>query len=302
MNTGTFPRRLPLLIVCILVISLSWYHPVQAHESASRAKSTWLWHTQLIQSSPDELLSFSESQGVGTIYLQISTKVNLASYRSFISQATAKGIEVHALNGAPDWALSSSRPKLEAFIKWINDYQSTAAPVEKLKGIHVDIEPYLLPEWKNDWAALVDQWQGNVDYLVKQADAADLPLSAALPFWLDNYKVPGSDQTLSSWMISRFQSVTLMSYRDKAKAIYDTAKNELAEGTLLSKIVCTGVETKPSNEGEFITFYEEGADYLNEQLVQLEQLAQAHSSFGGIAVHDLVGWMELVNRGGGPLQ
>ncbi len=267
-------------------------------ETGTPTRTTWLWHTQLIQTSPTELIDFSESQGIDIIYLQISTKVQQASYKSFIRQAGEKGIEVHALNGAPDWALSTSKPKLDAYLKWINDYQLSAAPDEKLKGIHVDIEPYLIPEWKTDWTSLVGQWQENIDYLVEQAKAADLPLSAALPFWLDNdnYKVPGSEQTLSSWMISRFQSVTLMSYRDNAKAIYDTAKNELAEGEMLNKTVFTGVETKPSSEGNFITFFEEGSGVLDEQMLELEALASVHPSFGGIAVHDLVGWMDLVSR------
>ncbi|GIP52453.1 hypothetical protein [Paenibacillus vini] len=301
MKTGSFLRRFTLSMVFALMISSFGYalKPALAEpETSTLTKTTWLWHTQLIQTSPAELLDFSESQGIDIIYLQISTKVQPASYKSFIRQAGEKGIEVHALNGAPDWALATSKPKLDAFMKWINDYQATAAPNEKLKGIHVDIEPYLLPQWKTDWASLVGQWQKNVDDLVEQANAAELPLSAALPFWLDNdnYKVPDSDQTLSSWMISRFESVTLMSYRDNASAIYNTAKGELLEGERLNKKVYTGVETKPSSEGNFITFYEEGNGVLNEQMLELEKLASTHSSFGGIAVHDLVGWMDLVQR------
>ncbi|RCX16999.1 hypothetical protein DFP94_11060 [Fontibacillus phaseoli] len=299
MKINAFPRRFAMLIAIFLVFAAFGNHVQTAQADnnlAPGAKTTWLWHTQLIKTSPAEILDFSESQHIGIIYLQISSKVDLDSYRTFIRQARSKQIEVHALNGAPDWALSTSRPKLDSFMKWIVDYQKTAAPEEMLAGIHVDIEPYLLPEWKTDWSGLVTQWQENIDALVQQAEAANLPISAALPFWLNNYKVPGSDQTLSSWMISRFESVTLMSYRDQAKAIYDTAKNELLEGERLNKKVYTGVETKPSSEGNFITFYEEGNAVLNEQLLQLEQLASAHASFEGIAVHDLVGWMDLVKR------
>ncbi|MGZ7441512.1 hypothetical protein [Paenibacillus sp. TH7-28] len=300
MKTISYPRKSAMLLVFVLMLALLGNPATKASSAAdepvSKARTTWLWHTALIQTSSSELLNFTKSQGVGIIYLQISTKVDLDSYRSFIRQASEMGIEVHALNGAPDWALATSRPKLDAFMKWINDYQQHAAPEEKLKGIHVDIEPYLLPIWKTDYDTLVTEWQGNVDELARQAADLELPLSAALPFWLDNYKVPDSEQTLSSWMISRFESVTLMSYRDSAQAIYNTAKTEFAEGESMNKKIYTGVETKPSTEGNFITFYEEGSQVLNEQLVQLEQLGEAHTSFGGIAVHDLVGWMNLVER------
>ncbi|MEF2965992.1 hypothetical protein V3851_09130 [Paenibacillus sp. M1] len=301
MKTGTHLRQSLVLIACLITFSLFGSLAVHAQDNGTTypdsVRSTWLWHTQLIQTQPDELLDFSASQGIDIIYLQISTKVGLDSYKSFISEASAKGIEVHALNGAPDWALSYGKPKLESFIKWVADYQGTAAPAEQFHGIQVDIEPYLLPEWKSDMNGTVRQWQENVEFLKGLAEPLDLPLSAALPFWLDNYKVPEGDQTLSTWMISRFDSVTLMSYRDNAAAIYNAAKSELLDGERLGKKVHTGVETKPSSEGDFITFYEEGSEVLNEQLAQLEQLASAHSSFGGIAVHDLVGWMDLVKRG-----
>jgi len=296
-KTIATPRKFIMLLAVVLICSLLVGPFVNAESgTVSKARTTWLWHTALIQTNSSELLDFAKSQGVGILYLQISMKVDLASYRSFIRLATEMGIEVHALNGAPDWALETNRPKLDAFMKWIRDYQQSAAPEEKLTGIHVDIEPYLLPIWKTDYAALVTQWQRNVDGLVGQASDLGLPLSAALPFWLDNYKVPDSEQTLSSWMISRFDSVTLMSYRDSAKAVYDTAKTEFAEGESMNKKIYTGVETKPSKEGNFITFYEEGIDVLNEQLVLLEQMGSSQSSFGGIAVHDLVGWMNLANQ------
>ncbi|GIO87368.1 hypothetical protein J25TS5_43000 [Paenibacillus faecis] len=297
MKTIATPRKFAVLLAALLLCSLLIGPFVHAESgSVSKARTTWLWHTALIQTDSSELLDFAKSQGVGILYLQISTKVDLASYRSFIRQATEMGIEIHALNGAPDWALETSRPKLDAFMTWIRDYQRSAAPEEKLAGIQVDIEPYLLPIWKTDYAALVNQWQNNINQLVAQASDIGLPLSAALPFWLDNYKVPDNEQTLSSWMISKFDSVTLMSYRDSAKAIYDTAKTEFAEGEGMNKKIYTGVETKPSKEGNSITFYEEGIDVLNEQLVLLEQMGGSQSSFGGIAVHDLVGWMDLAHQ------
>lgn len=301
MKTGTFLRQIPMIMFCLLIVFSTGYRYATAESAALPAKTTWLWNTVLIKSSPDELISFSKSQGVRIIYLQISSKVDLPAYRDFIKKARLNSIEVHALNGAPNWALTGNQPKLQAFIKWINDYQKSAAEDEKFKGIHVDIEPYILPEWKTDLTSVVSQWQTAVDFLVAEANAAGLPISAALPFWLDNYKTPGDEQTLSSWMISRFHSVTLMSYRDKAASIYDVAKNELAEGERLNKTVYTGVETKASAEGNFITFYEEGYDVLLEQLQQLDKLASAHPSFGGIAVHDLASWMEMAGRAA-PLQ
>ncbi|MFD3257002.1 hypothetical protein ACE3MQ_00120 [Paenibacillus lentus] len=291
-------RRLFLLLLSSMIIfgTISSPTTTQANATGKLPKATWLWHTKLIETQTDELLSFSATEGIHLIYLQISTRVDLPHYKNFISKANALGIQVHALNGAPNWALESNRSQLTSFMNWIRSYQMTAEEDEQFTGVHVDIEPYLLSEWKSDINNVIKQWQANVLYLVQESRNLGLPIAADLPFWLDKYAASDSKMSLSSWMISKFDSVTLMTYRDSAKAVIDLAKQELQEAEALNKRIYTGVETKYSSEGDHVTFYEEGYDYLNGQLLQLDQLGRNYRSFAGIAVHDLVGTMDLAGR------
>ncbi|WP_055108305.1 hypothetical protein [Paenibacillus ihumii] len=298
MNFPTLPflRRLFFLLLASMII-LSASNPIRTEAATGKLpKATWLWHAKLIETKPDELLSFSASEGIHFIYLQISNKVDTSYYKNFIAKAHALGIRVHALNGAPNWALESNRSQLASFMKWIGDYQATAAEEEKFTGIHVDIEPYLLPEWKTDLNNVIKQWQSNVEFLVQESAKLRLPIAADLPFWLDKYAASESKMSLSSWMISQFDSVTLMSYRDSASAVISLAQQELLEAEKLNKRIYTGVETKYSSEGNQVTFYEEGYDYLNIQLLYLDQLGRNYRSYAGIAVHDLVGMMDLAAR------
>lgn len=300
MKTPVLFYRLAVLAACMLLLGTSMFNPGNPRATAANSESitnaTWLWNTKLIETSSDELISFMADQGIDTIFLQISSRVSKTSYTEFIRSANEHQISVYALNGAPDWALESSLPKLNSFITWINNYQNSVNADEKFAGIQVDIEPYLLPDWSTNWTSLVTQWQNNVTYLASEAKKINLPLNAALPFWLDKYKTPGQNITLSYWMISNLDSVSLMTYRDKAATIFDLAKAELAEAELLNKKVYISVETKRSNEGNHVTFYEEGASYLNTELLSVRSKASLYSSFAGIAVHDLIGWMELVNN------
>ncbi|MNJ36767.1 hypothetical protein D3C77_315690 [compost metagenome] len=181
-------------------------------------------------------------------------------------------------------------------MEWIGKYQLTAAEEEQFTGVHVDIEPYLLPEWKSNTNNVIKQWQSNVVYLVEESAKLGLPIAADLPFWLDKYAANDSEMSLSSWMISKYDSVTLMSYRDSATAVIELAKQELQEAETLNKRIYTGVETKYSSEGDHVSFFEEGYDYLNVQLLYLDQLGRNYRSFAGVAVHDLVGMMDLANR------
>ncbi|CFJ38188.1 Uncharacterised protein [Mycobacterium tuberculosis] len=87
-----------------------------------------------------------------------------------------------------------------------------------------------------------------------------------------------------------------MAYRDKAEgsnSISALVPQELGWADELGKKVLIAVETKQSNEGDFITFYEEGATYMNEELAKLPGLLAQHPSFAGIAIHSYEYWKTL---------
>ncbi|MCM3130290.1 MULTISPECIES: hypothetical protein [unclassified Paenibacillus] len=269
---------------------------VEATAYSSKQTGTWLWDTTQIKSEPDKILDFAETQGINAIYLQINRDVAIPYYKDFISKATAEGIEVQILDGRPAWGLSSGREGLMSFVEWIEAYQSGAEENERFSGIHVDIEPHVLAEWKSDRDSVVAQWQSNVSYLTNEAKRMELKITADIPFWLDNYTVPGGDMKISSWMIRQFDAVAVMAYRDTANAIYNAAASELKEASELGKKVSIAVETNRSNEGNFITFYEEDCDYMRAELQELEQMANKHDSYIGISVHDYGNWSKLASR------
>lgn len=269
---------------------------VEATAYSSKQTGTWLWDTTQIKSEPDKILDFAETQGINAIYLQINRDVAIPYYKDFISKATAEGIEVQILDGRPAWGLSSGREGLMSFVEWIEAYQSGAEENERFSGIHVDIEPHVLAEWKSDRDSVVAQWQSNVSYLTNEAKRMELKITADIPFWLDNYTVPGGDMKISSWMIRQFDAVAVMAYRDTASAIYNAAASELKEASELGKKVSIAVETNRSNEGNFITFYEEDCDYMRAELQELEQMANKHVSYIGISVHDYGNWSKLASR------
>jgi hypothetical protein len=84
-----------------------------------------------------------------------------------------------------------------------------------------------------------------------------------------------------------------MAYRDTAAAIYNVAKDELIDAASVGKKISIAVETKQSKEGDFITFYEEGDAYMEEQLKLVEKMASAHTSFNGFSVHEYSSWKTL---------
>ncbi|HAF99163.1 hypothetical protein [Paenibacillus lactis] len=290
-------RFLTLCLACgLLMLTGMSVHPGPA-KAQSHLKATWLWHTSMIQSSADDIIGFASRQGVNLIYLQMNQDVRPEHYRKFIRLAGENGIQVHVLGGASNWALESERHRIDTFLNWTAEYQADAAPEERFTGIHVDIEPHTLPQWKTDRDWLVEQWQSNVRYLVSRAHCLDLPVGADITFWLHTYSLPDQSMTISRWMIGQFDQIAIMAYRDTAANIYNLAAAELKEADALGKEALIAVETKSSNEGEFITFYEEGVSFMEEQLLKVDAMAGSHSSFSGVAIHEYRSWRALYESG-----
>nr|WP_154960114.1 hypothetical protein [Paenibacillus xylanexedens] len=256
-------------------------------------RGTWVWDTTQIRNNAQDILSFAKANNINTIYLQMNRDIKIPEYKNFIRLARAQNIAVDIMDGRSAWGLTESREQIASFMDWIEAYQAQALANEKFAGIHLDIEPHVHPQWKINQASVITQWQGNVNYIIDRAARMKMPVAADLPFWLDNYKIPGSTMAVSSWMIRKFDSITIMAYRDTAAAIYNVAKDELIDAASVGKKISIAVETKQSKEGDFITFYEEGDAYMEEQLKLVEKMASTHASFNGFSVHEYSSWKTL---------
>ena len=89
--------------------------------------------------------------------------------------------------------------------------------------------------------------------------------------------------------------VVLMSYRDTAAAILETGREELALAKTRPCRVLFGAETGKTDEGDFVSFFEEGKAALKAELQKVRAvLAQTHLRAGsGISVHHVGSWQAL---------
>ncbi|WP_223067396.1 hypothetical protein [Paenibacillus caui] len=284
------------LVGAVVLLVAGGFHKPERASAAAGTRATWVWDASLIRSEPREIISFVSEHHVDVIYLQISRKLEISDYQAFIKLATAKNIKIMALDGDPEWIKPERCGQTDTLFEWLRSYQQASAKDERFSEIHLDIEPYRLDEWNKNKSKVIASWQSTVQYTTDQARSLNLPLSADLPFWLDQYRTADGKQTLSSWMIGKLDSVTIMSYRNSASGIYNAAAGELREAADLGKTIRLAVETNRSNEGAFISFYGKDAAVMERELGRLEQLAGSYSSFAGIAVHDYKGWKALKNH------
>ncbi|SDF08999.1 hypothetical protein SAMN04488542_105193 [Fontibacillus panacisegetis] len=281
--------RLLIMIGVIPLVSLLFlFRP----PSASEPKATWLWNTELIEDHAEDIISFAKSQGAKVIFLHISQKIDNEAYRQFISLASSSKIEVHALNGKPEWALREFRHEGDAFLLWVKTYNEAVDPKERFTGVQYDVEPYLLKNWKKDQASIVEQWMESVRVWIEYSQSVDLPIGAAVPFWLHEISHPamGVDIPLSEWMVDKFDYLAIMAYRNDAERVYDISRLILAESDRKKKNVWVGIELGKSNEGPGVSFHDKSVISFVNETNKLEKLAGRHTSFSGIAIHSYDTW------------
>jgi hypothetical protein len=226
--------------------------------------------------------------------------------RAFISWAHSKGYKVHATIAGgtiPPYLGAYSRYHEFAVraMEGVINYNLSSAPDERFDGVNVDIEPYLLPDFKTDQPSVQIQYLDGLAKMIQRRDAAgiNLPFGTVIPRWFDTADqardIPWRGTT--TWLSEHIQDISdyiaIMDYRDTAEGsagIIQSALGELSYANAIGKpgSVVIGVETLDIADGgdpETITFREEGRTYMERELDKVYEAVGSDPAFAGIAMH-----------------
>ncbi|MCE5168033.1 hypothetical protein LQV63_01705 [Paenibacillus profundus] len=281
----------------LLLLTLAAVFMVGFSKPEEPRKAIWIWQADRIENESNQLLSFVKQNEVNLLYLHVDMDIPQSSYREFIREAAASGIEVHALAGHPAWALESRRDRMMKLIQWVKLYNGNASPEERIRGIHLDIEPYVLPEWETEREALVTSWMGNMEYFLQTAkEEVNVEISADMPVWFDSIVAADMPEgSLAEWMIKRFDHITLMAYRHELEGdngILELVKHEMEVGDRHQAKLLIGVNAKPMEE-KHTTFYDKGTTAMKKALQEVTQRLGTHPSFAGTSIHDYRYWQSM---------
>ena len=250
-------------------------------------KAMWIWHTVRQLKNKDaqkEFFNFCTRHGVNLIFFQLQYQLQKkadGSYlcilsheqelRHFISEASKRGIEVHALDGFSRFALKPWHEKIYAQIRAIIDYNKKVSPSERFTGIHHDNEPYLIPAY---WGTVLEDVM--VQYLelcstsqkmVRDSGLSHFVFGVDIPFWYEeanfDFLTPvevtwkGVKKPASYHIIDIVDNIGIMDYRTKAFGADGTivhGRNEIAYANKAGKKVLIGVETYPLPHEIFAVF------------------------------------------------
>ena len=282
-----------LIAGCVLAIVFATKND-DANSQTLPAKGVWWWSV----TQPDEVyLNFAKENGVNEIYYSNSAfdeQVN-----EFISQANQFDIKVFFLCGEYQWIQNPA--DFEEVVEQYQTYQNNFE--NKFSGIHLDVEPHQSPEWsgadQSTREQIVTDYLGFVRSATQNQKFSDISFDFDIPFWFDDYVVDfqGERKEAFKFVIDFADRVFVMSYRDEATRIFDSAKNELLYAKDQNATLFFCVETALSSEGDDITFFEEGKAVMNAELETLAQLitnecGQDFVNYG-ISIHHMRTWFDL---------
>lgn len=228
---------------------------------------------------------------------EVAAFVTWAKDRGYHVQATVAGGTQPPYLGA----LEQFQHFAVAEFEKVLNYNLAVPEHARFDGINVDIEPYILSEWKVPGNDLPVRWLEVLQTLIERRDASGLPVlvGPAIPRWLDTSSCcttvtwHGVTKPLSEHIQDMTDYVSIMDYRDAAEGsagIIAQAQNEIDYANQIGKpnSVVLGVESKDLSGGgdpETVTFWEEGRTYMEAELDKVYDAFSAESSFGGIAMH-----------------
>jgi hypothetical protein len=248
-------------------------------------KAMWIWNTADILANPQrqkELVSFSRRVGVSHLYLQLPNEArNLGAsgeveleegkWKPFLELLGSNGLRADALDGFKNYALSEWHARVLMTVDNVIRFNRSVESSQRFRGIHYDIEPYLLDGYQGPRRERILQgYLHLIEGIAAKARSAGLMFGVDIPFWYDSpdeltgspYRLEfgGRKKLPSEHVIDLVDQANVMDYRTSAygaDGVIAHVQGELAYAMAEGKRIFVGLETRELPDEELLDF--EGA-------------------------------------------
>ncbi len=257
-------------------------------------RSMWVWKIDpvLNLAARKELLALCWRTAIEIIYLYIGefpahgVEEYTEALRSFLSECHHKGISVELLTGNPTWTLKENHEKAVNWLRPFLEYNKVHAVEEQFHGASIDVEPYLLSEWKSDKDRIKREY---LDLIKKYRDLIDSYPSMNFKFGCAIPIFYSEDIKFEEELLDMLDYFALMDYYDSADEIIKNGQTHIDLATKMGKKVWIGIEIQDlvsMNQGmRRNTFFEEGWESMEKELAKVSSHFDSQYGYGGIAMH-----------------
>jgi hypothetical protein len=311
------------LSVCLVAVILPL---MDVGGQVTPTRGLWVWEATPLLNDLNEQRSFfdfCERKGVGVVGIQIETSkvgperrlTNASRWKEFLTEASRRRMRLHALDGSPRYALPSEHETVLSIVNAVIAFNASVSSTERFYGIHFDIEPYLLEEWKDPRTRerLLADYLAVNERAAKRARAGGLVYGVDVPFWwkaidadtgeaVTTTTFHGIRKTAVEHLLDVVDNVGVMAYRNVAAGpdgiitdALDTLNAADAAGDVRAFV---GVETEKVRDGvpEKVTFAGKSLEEFHAQINAVDDVFVGRPSYAGIAIHRYATFREMNTR------
>lgn len=243
--------------------------------------SVFNWDKLENEQVSQSMISFFHELQINALFQGYYQPANLTKRDSMLETLNEANIDLYYVIGDPDYAYTDNCSKLMGEIQNIISEIENCNNGEVVKGIILDIEPYLLDEWEDKKNMIMDQYLKNLRIVYQSIETADLKLILCIPYYFD-------DMGLSSYLEE------LVADACDGLAIMNYYRNNEAKRISYEVSLCRKYDKQCINIYEFLepgrheledinTYYHQGIEAAKDSFNSLQQ------EFGnelGLSFHD----------------
>jgi hypothetical protein len=225
--------------------------PLEKQRSPEKStRSAWFWSPALWMETPEKIFNAKKKLSINRIYITVPSNNgdarNPNELRKFIIKAHAQSLQVWAVLGDKSAVTSEGVATFINASAAYSAFNDDSKQSEKLEGLQLDIEPYLIPGYAQDPAAWLSKYSDVVNNI--HLTAPNLPIDIVLPFWFDP-ETPLISTMLND-VVDSIVRITVMDYRTDPAQIRQNASLFFDWGWRNEKVIDIALETLPMPQEE----------------------------------------------------
>ena len=304
----------------------------KSEQAERHRRGMWVWNTRQFLDGAEnlqDLITSAKTARISRLYLYLTAR-EFASDNAQIAQMTGvladHGFEIWAAEGWRGYFSDVDGPgALYAAADLMVSFNEQHKPSSRFAGFVSDMEPHdgqhptfpahfhngiadsrLNPSQARDRFSLMHDWVSIHEVLATKMKAAGLRYSAAVPSWITNYAdepihvvINQQREEVVRVLLRVAQQLVVMSYNTDLVKVQARMDNFFLIANTITGIrpqVFASVETNAGLERN-ISYgdhpHKNARSAVLSDISRLELAMARHRSFGGIDVHDWVGWRRL---------
>lgn len=283
--------KILVMFIVLIIATYTIYIFLNSNKPISKL-SMFSWSSEEITNNRTTLINDLVKHEFDRVFQSFPRETPEEEIVSYTLELTKNNIDVYGLSGTPEWALDSSGNSMIEKLQRIVQINEQLPNNQKMKGLVIDVEPYLLDEFEWEDQSIQTSFISGMKSLYKVAKENELELIVVVPYF---YDTKGYQNVLSTIIHEASSEIAVMNYYRNSEI--EHLSFEAKEAKKANKPLTTIYEFIPPGKhdlSEKNTYYNEGIESAKKNASEIVE--HYHDQTIHIAYHDYHSFKEVIER------